>query len=80
MSHHEWKIRYILKDATTEVAFLYQNEDVKKEVKHILKILSEQDDPRQPSVSSGLIVDEVEFDAPSWFRVKIPRYGNSHHL
>jgi hypothetical protein len=70
-----WKIRITTAEATTEVAFLFQNEDVEQEVRRILRLLAEQADPRQPSPSAGLIVDELAYDTPGWFRVKVPRYG-----
>lgn len=71
----QWRITHILDEATTEIAFLFQNDEVKREIKRVLQILTEQDDPRSPADESGLIVDELEYDAPGWFRVKIPRYG-----
>jgi hypothetical protein len=48
---------------------------VKHEIKRILKHLSSQLDPRHPASSSGLIVDPIQYDAPTWFRVKVPRYA-----
>jgi hypothetical protein len=60
-------------DAAAEVAFLFQDEDVKEEIERVLKLLAAQDDPRNPPESTGLIVDEMSRDAPGWFRVKVPR-------
>jgi hypothetical protein len=70
-----WKLRHTNEDAKLEIAFLFQSDDVKDEIRRILSILIAQDDPRSPNPSSGLIVDEIEYDSPGWFRVKIPRYG-----
>ena len=70
-----WKLRHSTEAATLELAFLFQSESVKYEIKRILDVLASQSDPRSPDLSSGLLVDEVEFDAPGWFRVKVPRYG-----
>jgi len=70
-----WFVTRLEEDAASEVAFLFQNDNVKDEVERILKLLASQDDPRKPSDSSGLIVDGIENDAPGWFRVKVPRYG-----
>ena len=38
-------------------------------------MLVQQPDPRHPHLSSELIVDELDQDAPGWFRAKVPRYG-----
>lgn len=70
-----WYISHLDKDAAEEVALLLQNEDVKREIARILRLLASQDDPRLPSKQSGLMVEELVDDAPSWFRVKIPRYA-----
>ena len=68
----QWKLRHTTDATTLELTFLFQSEDVRDEIKRILELLASQDDPRRPMPSSGLIVDELEFDAPGWFRVKIP--------
>lgn len=70
-----WKIQHLDAEATQEVVFYFENEDVRAEIKRILRILAAQNDPRKPAKSSGLIVDRIEHDAPTWFRVKVPRYA-----
>jgi hypothetical protein len=40
-----------------------------------MKLLASEADPRKPIKSSGLIVNRLEYDAPEWFRVKVPRYA-----
>jgi hypothetical protein len=61
--------------AAEEVASLFEREEVKDECRRILRLLAAQKDPRQPDALSGLIVDPLEYDAPGWFRVKVPRYA-----
>ena len=70
-----WRITTIDREASQEVAFLFQKEEVKAEIKRILKLLASQVDPRKPSKSAGLMVNRMEHDAPQWFRVKVPRYA-----
>jgi hypothetical protein len=70
-----WKIRHLFDEATIEIMFLFQSADVQAEIKRILRLLVQQPDPRRPPLSSELIVDELDQDAPGWFRVKVLRYG-----
>jgi hypothetical protein len=70
-----WRITTIDHEASQEVAFLFRQEDVKHEIRRILKLLAAQADPRKPPKSIGLIVDRMNYDAPGWFRVKVPRYA-----
>jgi hypothetical protein len=71
----KWVTSFATDEAATEVAFLFQDEDIKAEILRILAILADEQDPRSPRPSTGLLVAEVEFDSPHWFRVKILRYG-----
>ncbi len=71
----KWKIQHLDPEATKEVAFYFEDEDVQHEIKRILKLLASQKDPRKPDQGAGLIVDRIEHDAPTWFRVKVPRYA-----
>jgi hypothetical protein len=71
----KWVTSFATDEAATEVAFLFQNEDVKAEILRLLGLLSDESDPRNPRASTGLLVAGVEYDSPDWFRVKIPRYG-----
>jgi hypothetical protein len=71
----KWRLQHLDAEATQELRTYFADDDVQAEIKRILKILTDQDDPRKPSKSSGLIVDRIEFDAPNWFRVKVPRYA-----
>lgn len=70
-----WRISTLNDEAAQELIELFSNQDVRDETKRILKILASQSDPRKPSKSAGLIVNEIEHDAPGWFRVKVPRYA-----
>ncbi|MBA3874043.1 MAG: hypothetical protein H0X30_33335 [Anaerolineae bacterium] len=70
-----WKVTYIDEDAARELIAFFENEDVRDEIKRIIKILASQRDPRNPSKSAGLIVDAIQYDSPGWFRVKVPRYA-----
>lgn len=70
-----WQVRAIREDANRELVILLEHEEWRKEIRRILRLLSEQADPRSPNEESGLIVDEVMYDAPNWYRVKVPRYG-----
>jgi len=71
----KWKISTLDREAAQEVASYFADEDVKAEIRRILNLLASQDDPRNPAKGSGLIVNHIEFDAPGWFRVKVPRYA-----
>lgn len=57
-----------------EVAFLFTNPDVKSEVNRVLQTLAAEEDPRSPSLSTGLDVMELD-RAAGWFRIKVGRYG-----
>jgi hypothetical protein len=74
MSRRSWKVRVLIEEATLEVAFLFADQDVKREVNRVLQRLAAQEDPRSPSLASGLDVAELD-EAPGWFRVKVARYG-----
>ncbi|MEO8607227.1 MAG: hypothetical protein ABI690_05065 [Chloroflexota bacterium] len=71
----KWKIQHTDDEATQEILTFFAQENVKDEIKRILKILASQDDPRRPVKQSGLIVNRIEHDAPTWYRVKVPRYA-----
>lgn len=71
----KWKIQHVDEEATQEIAAYFTDEDVKFEIKRILRLLAWQDDPRNPAASASLIVDRIEYDAPTWFRAKVPRYA-----
>lgn len=75
MTVAKWKIQHIDGEATQELLTYFSDEAVQAEIRRILKILASQDDPHTPATSSGLIVNRIEFDAPTWFRVKVPRYA-----
>jgi hypothetical protein len=70
-----WQISIVTEEATTEIAFLFQDEDIKAEILRILRVLADEVDPRNPHADKGLLVAELEFDSPDWFHVKVPRYG-----
>lgn len=71
----DWHITTLDEEARQELLQFMANEDIKHEVRRILKMLASQRDPRQPAKSSSLIVNPIEYDAPGWFRVKVPRYA-----
>jgi hypothetical protein len=70
-----WSVRATRDDANRELMVFLENEDWRKEIRRILKLLSEQPDPRSFNEEIGLIVDEIMYDSPNWYRVKVPRYG-----
>jgi hypothetical protein len=74
VSLRSWKVRVLIEEAILEVAFLFANQDVKNEVNRVLKLLAAEDDPRSPTTSSNLDISELD-ETPSWFRVKVGRYG-----
>jgi hypothetical protein len=49
----KWVTSFATDEAATEVAFLFQNEDVKAEILRILNLLTDEIDPRSPKNSSG---------------------------
>lgn len=71
----KWEVSHRTDEATEDVASLFEDEDVKTAVLRILLLLAQEDDPRSPKSSSNLIVGELEYDAPHWFRVKVARYA-----
>jgi hypothetical protein len=73
MAH--WKVTVLDEEAAKEVASYFADENIKHEVTRILKRLSEQPDPRRVATASGLIVNRIEHDAPTWYRVKVGRYA-----
>jgi hypothetical protein len=62
-----WQAKPVTDEAIVEIAFLFENPDVKAEILRLLKELCQQTDPRSPKASAGLIVDELERDALGWF-------------
>ena len=76
-----WIIAFYDHESSEQLAKLFYNqqgkydEDIRNEINRILNLLASQNDPRHPSKSTGLIVDELEHDAPGWFRVKVGRYA-----
>jgi hypothetical protein len=71
----EWQVTTLTPEATKEVASLLQEEDIREELRRILKILADQEDPRSPTTASGIRVGEVVDDAPGWFVLYVPRFG-----
>ena len=71
----KWKISYTTEEAAKEVAFLFEDEDRKREIKRVLARLVVQDDPRTPKPAADLKVGEMVEDALGWFSVAVPRYA-----
>jgi hypothetical protein len=71
----KWIVTKLNDEAAKEVASLFENEDVRADVERILKLLAQQDDPRLPDPTAYLIVAPVRHEAPTWYRVKVPRYA-----
>jgi hypothetical protein len=68
-------ITHLDDEATQEVASLFaESEDVADEVRRILFMLADEDDPRRPR-KHPLIVGAMKHEAPGWFRVKVGRYA-----
>src|SRR5688572_11234718 len=55
----KWMTSFANDEAATEVAFLFQNEDVKAEILRILALLADEPDPRSPRTGTGLLLAEV---------------------
>lgn len=70
-----WPIRVSIDKAADEINVLFKQEAWQEEIKRILAVLAQEEDPRTPEPASNLQVDEVMYDAPGCFRVKVPRYG-----
>jgi len=69
-----WPIRVSIDKAADEISALFKQEAWKGEIKRILALLAQEEDPRTPKPESNLQVDEVMYDAPGCFRVKVSRY------
>jgi hypothetical protein len=70
----KWIVVVIEDEAKASLAELFVNPDVQSEIKRLLKLLAEQDDPRYPK-TINLMVDRIQHDAPYWWRIKVPRYA-----
>jgi hypothetical protein len=70
-----WPNRVTIEKAADEINILFKQEDWKDEIKRVLALLAQEEDPRTPKPDSNLQVDEVMYDAPRCFRVKVARYG-----
>jgi hypothetical protein len=71
----KWRVVHSSQEASDELVSLFENEEVKREIALLLKMLSEEDDPRTPENDRILKVAEIEHDAPGWFRLKVTRFN-----
>ncbi len=71
-----WYVTHLDSEAAQEVASLFEEgENVEHEVKRLLRLLANEEDPRSPKNKTELDVREVEHDAPGWYRLAIHRYA-----
>jgi hypothetical protein len=71
-----WYVTTLDSEAAQEVAFLFrEGEHVEQEIKRLLRLLANEEDPRHPKNKTELDVQEVEYDAPGWYRIAIHRYA-----
>jgi hypothetical protein len=71
----QWKVATpIIPKAAQEVAFLFENAEVKAEIRRILALLASQEDPRKPTPDAELIVEHLDIHTPGWYRVKVMKY------
>ncbi len=61
----KWQLKPpITERARKELALLFKNPDLKREILRVMNFLAEQDNPRKPDKSLKLDVRELEHDAP----------------
>jgi hypothetical protein len=71
-----WYVTTLDSEAAQEVASLFiEGDHIEHEVKRILRIVADEEDPRDPQNKTELDVQEVEHDAPGWYRIAIHRYA-----
>lgn len=70
----KWRVKYT-KEAGADLGFfINQQPGIWDEIKRIISLLSEEDDPRHPQ-NAELNVEMIEHDAPGWWRVQIGKPG-----
>ena len=66
----KWKFVARTKEASEQLAFLLENSKTEVEVRRLLRLLANEDDPRKPS-HKDLNVVRTRHEAPKWYRLKI---------
>jgi hypothetical protein len=70
----KWKIVYTREAGLDLGFFIEKHPRIWEEIRRIIKLLSEEDDPRHPK-NSELNVAQIEYDAPGWWRIYVGNPG-----